>query len=64
MNLRVIGRLVVAAAFAAAIVACGPGDAGNVAGPSAVADGAAAAGSNAIIIGDPGGDGPGPKVDH
>jgi hypothetical protein len=64
MNLRVIGRLVVATAFAAAIVVGDPGDAGNVAIPIAVADGAAGAGSNAIIVGDPGGDGPGPKVDH
>ena len=61
MNPRTICRLVVAAAFAAAIVVSDPGGAGNVAAPTAVADGAAGDGSNAIIIGDPGGDG-GPKV--
>ncbi len=62
MNQRAIGRLAVAAAFAAAIVVSDPGGAGDVAAPIAVADGAAGAASNAIIIGDPGGDGPGPKV--
>jgi hypothetical protein len=63
MDSRIVCRLVVAAAFAAAaIVVSDPGGPGNVAAPTAVADGTAGAGSNAIIIGDPGGDGPGPKV--
>lgn len=60
MNPRSIGRLVVAAAFAAAIVVSDPGGAGNVA-PVAVADRAAQAGANAIIITDPPGNGQGPK---
>jgi hypothetical protein len=61
MNSRTIGRLVVAAAVAAAIVVSDPGGAGDVAAPIAVADGAVGAGSHAIIIGDPGGAGPGPR---
>lgn len=62
MNPRDIGRLVVTAAFAAAIVVSDPAGAGDIVAPPAVAGGTAVAGSNAIIIGDPGGDGPGPKV--
>jgi hypothetical protein len=62
MNPRNVGQLVVTAAFAAAIVVSDPGGAGDIVAPTAVAGGAAVAGSHAIIIGDPGGDGPGPKV--
>jgi hypothetical protein len=61
MNSRTIGRLVVAAAVAAAIVVSDPGGAGNVAAPIAVAEGAVGAGSHAIVVGDPGGTVRGPR---
>jgi hypothetical protein len=51
MNPRIVGRLLVTAAFAAAIVVSDPGGAGNIVAPTSVASGAAT-GSNAIIIGD------------